>query len=184
VAAEEILCHLLDVYPYGFYWVPILRVQVMLSTALLNQQKMNQARKVMAEAARMAAPEFFVRPFLSSNPQYSSLLSMVLHMENLDPGTRSFLKGTLTLLGHADGTQEKSSRDEPMSLDIAASISPREQEILQSLRIGLSNREIAERYSISASTVKTHLENIYRKLDVSSRTQAIAQAQTLNLVEG
>lgn len=116
----------------------------MLSSALFNQKKMNEARQVMAEAARIAAPEFFVRPFLSSDPQYSSSLSMVLHMENLNPGTRSFLKGTLSMLGHADATQEKSGRDEPMPLAIAASISPREQEILQSLSGGLSNREIAE----------------------------------------
>jgi LuxR family transcriptional regulator, maltose regulon positive regulatory protein len=182
VAAEEILCHLLEAYPHGFYWVPILRVQVMLSTALFNQQKMNQARQVMAEAARMAAPEFFVRPFLSSNPHYSSLLSMVLHMENLDPGTRSFVKGTLAMLGHPVGTEEKSTRDEPMSLAIAASITPREQEVLRLLSAGLSNREIAERNFIAASTVKTHIENIFRKLGVNSRTQAIAQAQILNLV--
>ena len=86
----------------------------------------------MAEAARIAAPEFFVRPFLSSDPQFPVLLSLVLHTENLNPGTRSFLKGTLTMLGHADEIEEKSYRDEPLPLAMAASISPREQEILQS----------------------------------------------------
>jgi LuxR family maltose regulon positive regulatory protein len=182
VAAEEILRHLLNQYPHGFYWVPILRVRVMLSTALFKQKKMNEARQVMAEAAHIAAPEFFVRPFLSSDPRYSSLLSLVLHTENLDPGTRSFLKGTLAMLGNADRSQEKSCLDEPISLAIAASITPREQEILLSLSAGLSNREIAERFSISTSTVKTHIENIFRKLGVNSRTQAIAQAQMFNLV--
>jgi LuxR family maltose regulon positive regulatory protein len=182
VAAEEILCHLLNQYPHSFYWVPILRVRAMLSTALFKQKKMNQARQVMAEAARIAAPEFFVRPFLSSDPQIASLLSLVLHTENLNPGTRSFLKGTLTTLGYTDGLQEDSSQDEPMSLAIAASISPREQEILRSLSIGLSNREIALRYSISPSTVKTHLENIFRKLDVNNRMQATAKAQALKLI--
>ena len=54
--------------------------------------------------------------------------------------------------------------------------------IVPLLSAGLSNREIAERYSISASTVKTHIENIFRKLGVNSRTQAIAQAQMINLV--
>jgi LuxR family transcriptional regulator, maltose regulon positive regulatory protein len=183
VAAEEILSNLLDQYPHSFYWVPILRARVMLSIALFNQQKINQARQVMAEAARIAAPEFFVRPFLSSEPQISSLLSLVLHTENLNPGTRSFIKGTLTTLGHADGIQKASSRDEPVPFAIAASISPREQQILQSICAGLSNREIAEQYSISASTVKTHLENIFRKLDVNSRTQAIGQAQALGLLQ-
>jgi len=61
-------------------------------------------------------------------------------------------------------------------------ISQREQEILRMLSAGLSNREITERYSISTSTVKTHIENIFRKLGVNTRTQAIAQAQMLDLV--
>ena len=182
VAAEEILRHLLNQYPHSFYWVPILRARVMLATALFKQKKMNQACQVMAEAARIAAPEYFVRPFLASDPQFPVLLSLVLHTENLNSGTRSFLKGTLAALGHADDIEDGSFRDEPAPLAMAASISPREQEILHSLSIGFSNQEIATQYSISTSTVKTHLENIYRKLDVSSRMQAIAKAQALRLV--
>jgi LuxR family transcriptional regulator, maltose regulon positive regulatory protein len=183
VAAEEILRHLLEQYPHSFYWMPILRARVKLAIALFNQRKVNQARQTMAEAARIAAPEFFLRPFLSSEPQMASLLSLVLHTENLNPGTRSFLKGTITMLGHTDETRETSSRDEPIPLALAASISPREQEILQLLSIGLSNRDIATQCSISESTVKTHLENIFHKLEVSNRTQAIAKAQALGLMQ-
>lgn len=182
VAAEEILSRLLERYPHSFYWVPILRVRAMLGIALFNQQKMNQARQVMAEAARIAAPESFVRPFIFSEPKCASLFSLVLHTENLNSGTRSFLKGVLNYLGHAAETLERSNWDDPFLLTIAASISPREQEILQSLSLGLSNRDIAQQYSISDSTVKTHLENIYRKLGVNSRVQAITQARLLNLV--
>jgi LuxR family maltose regulon positive regulatory protein len=182
LAAEEILRHLLNRYPYSFYWMPILRVRVKLASVLFKQQKLNQARQTMAEAARIAAPEFFVRPFLSSEPQIQSLLSLVLHTENLNPGTRSFLKGTITMLRHANEEPIKMPWDEPAALAVAASISPREQQILQLVCAGLSNREIAVQCSVSDSTVKTHLENIYRKIGVSSRTQAIMQAQSLNLV--
>ncbi len=183
VAAEDILSHLLYRYPHGFYWVPILRVRAMLSIALFNQQKVNQARQVMAEAARIAAPEFFIRPFISADPKNALLLSLVLHTENLKPGTLSFINGVLTMLGQVDGAQNASAQDGSAALAIAASISPREQQILQSLSIGLSNREIAEEYYISSSTVKTHLENIFRKLGVSNRMQAIAQAQALGLIQ-
>ena len=162
--------------------LPILRAKVILAIALFDQRKLKEASKVFIEASRLAAPEYYIRPFLDYGPRIESLLALALHTENLNAGVRSFLKGILTMLGHADGTQEKSGRDEPMPLAIAASITPCEQEILQSLSGGLSNREIADLYSISASTVKTHLENIFRKLGVSSRTQAIAQAQTFNLV--
>jgi LuxR family maltose regulon positive regulatory protein len=182
VAAEDILRRLLDRYPYGFYWVPSLRVQAKLALVLFAQQKVNEARQVMAEAARIAAPEFFIRPFLFTSPQVASLLSLVLHTENLNPGTRSFLKGTLTRLGYAEGLQNILPREESVDLAIAASITPREQHMLRLLSASLSNQEIAEQCSISPSTVKTHLENIYRKLGVSSRTQAVEQARMLNLV--
>jgi len=96
-----------------------------------------------------------------------------------EPG---ILKGTLTMLGHADGAGETPPTDEPGVLAIAASISPREQEVLRLLSAGLSNREIAARSFISEGTVTTRLESIYRKLGVNSRTQSIAQAHALELL--
>jgi len=182
IAAEEIFRYLLNQYPHGFYWVPILRAKVMLSVALFKQKKINQARKVIADAARFAAPEFFVRPFIHSDPQFPLLLSLVLHTESINRGTRTFLKETLSGLEHGERAREISSKGEPSPLILAASLTPREQEILHSLDIGLSNREIAARYSISDSTVKTHLEHIYRKLGVNSRLQAITQGRLLNLL--
>jgi LuxR family maltose regulon positive regulatory protein len=182
VAAEEILEHLLDRYPHGSYLLPVMRARVILAIALFSQRKVDQARQVMAKAARLAAPEFFIRPFLDYSPRIRSLLSLVLHTENLDAGTRSFLKGTLAMFGQAGEAGETPPTDEPMALAIAASISPREQEVLRLLSAGLSNREIAARFFISEGTVKTHLESIYRKLGVNSRTQAIAQAHALKLL--
>ena len=61
-------------------------------------------------------------------------------------------------------------------------LSARELEILQLLSAGLSNQEIAQKLVLSVGTVKVHLKHIYGKLDVSSRTQAIARARELNLL--
>ena len=58
----------------------------------------------------------------------------------------------------------------------------RELEVLELIAEGLSNREIAERLSLSVGTVKVHTRNIYGKLDVNSRTQAVAQAAKLDLL--
>ena len=182
VAAEDILNRLLAQYPHGAYMLPMLRARVILAIALFDQRKVNQARQVMAEAARLAAPEYFIRPFLDYGSKIVALFSLDPASENLGAGIRSFLKGVLTMLGHANGITKNLSQEEPMELAVAASISPREQEVLRMLSAGLSNREIAERYSISASTVKTHIENIFRKLGVNSRTQAIVQAHALGLV--
>jgi LuxR family maltose regulon positive regulatory protein len=182
VAAEDILNRLLARYPHGSYMLPMLRARVILAIALFEQRKLNQARQVMAGAAHLAAPEYFIRPLLDYGPKIAPLFSLILRSESLGAGPRSFLKGVLTMLGHADGIPRIRSRDEPSQLAVAASISPREQEVLRMLSGGLSNREIAERCSISTSTVKTHIESIFRKLGASSRTQAIAEGRKLDLI--
>jgi DNA-binding NarL/FixJ family response regulator len=59
---------------------------------------------------------------------------------------------------------------------------PRELEVLALIASGCSNDEIAAQLVVSTSTVKTHINNLYRKLGVSNRVQAAAQARRLHLV--
>jgi len=61
-------------------------------------------------------------------------------------------------------------------------ISKRELEVLQLMSEGLSNTEIAERLFVSLSTVKTHSRNLFDKLGVSRRTQAIDKGKRLFLI--
>lgn len=60
-------------------------------------------------------------------------------------------------------------------------ITDREQEVLSLIATGLSNQEIADELIISVNTVKRHAHNIYGKLGVKRRTQAIVQARALTL---
>jgi LuxR family maltose regulon positive regulatory protein len=61
-------------------------------------------------------------------------------------------------------------------------LSERELEVLRLIIGGLSNQEIAQQLFIALSTVKSHINHIYGKLGVSSRSQAIAKARALDLV--
>lgn len=61
-------------------------------------------------------------------------------------------------------------------------LSARESEILQLVARGLSNREIAEAMALSRLTIETHTRNIYRKLEVGSRTAAVFEAQAQGLL--
>lgn len=61
-------------------------------------------------------------------------------------------------------------------------LSTREYEVLQLLALGYSNAEIAERLFLSLSTIKTHVSNLFVKMDVKSRTQAIEKAKRLNII--
>jgi LuxR family maltose regulon positive regulatory protein len=61
-------------------------------------------------------------------------------------------------------------------------LSERESQVLRLIVAGLSNLEIAEELTIAESTVKTHINHIYGKLSVKSRTQAIAKARELKML--
>lgn len=61
-------------------------------------------------------------------------------------------------------------------------LSSRETEILRLVARGLSNREIADSTGLSRLTIETHTRNIYRKLEVGSRTAAVFEAQALGLL--
>jgi len=61
-------------------------------------------------------------------------------------------------------------------------ISDREYEVLQLIAGGLSNQEIANKLFVSLVTIKTHLSNLYGKLEVQRRTQAIQKARRLNIL--
>ncbi|MEQ9297045.1 MAG: response regulator transcription factor [Cyclobacteriaceae bacterium] len=61
-------------------------------------------------------------------------------------------------------------------------LSEREMDVLAGIARGQSNQEIADCLFVSLNTVKTHISNIYMKLNVSRRTQALAKARKMNLI--
>jgi LuxR family maltose regulon positive regulatory protein len=61
-------------------------------------------------------------------------------------------------------------------------LSTRELEVLRLIDAGLSNQQIADKLSVAPSTVKTHINNIYGKLGVQTRVQAVTRARELNLL--
>jgi len=134
----------------------------------------------MAGAIRLACPEGLLRPFLDYGRSSAPLLTLVLHTSNLTAEARSFVEHIVRALGD-EGAPQPPPKAELAALSTAASITAREQQVLQLVSAGLSNREIAAQFSLAESTVKTHLKNIYRKLGVNSRTRAVAQARALEL---
>ena len=64
-----------------------------------------------------------------------------------------------------------------------AGLTERELEVLQLLALGHTNQQIADRLFVSLNTVKTHVSNIFVKLEADRRTQAVRRARALGLVE-
>ena len=61
-------------------------------------------------------------------------------------------------------------------------LTDRELEILHIISLGHSNQEIADKLFVSLNTIKTHINNIYSKLNVKRRTQAVSKARELNII--
>ncbi len=179
--AEKQFSNLVLRHPNGIAFEPLLMARIPLALALFEQHKINQALQVMTEAIRFAAPERFIRPFLDRGGACASLLSLALETQNLTGDAQIFIRELLRLLDPC-GEHLRASKAEMEMLSTSASISAREQEILHLLSVGCSNREMAAKLSISESTVKSHLGNIYYKFNVNSRIQAITRAKDLKLV--
>jgi LuxR family maltose regulon positive regulatory protein len=66
---------------------------------------------------------------------------------------------------------------------VVESLTERELEVLRLLAAGRSNADMAAELFVEQSTVKTHLIHLYRKLGVHSRTQTVARARALGLLD-
>jgi LuxR family maltose regulon positive regulatory protein len=102
------------------------------------------------------------------------LKNNVIHMNNTIPD--NIIKYIDSLLaGFKPNLKSRISEAEEI-------LSKREIEILQFIQNGATNSEISEKLFVSINTVKTHLLNIYTKLDVHSRTRAVVKAKDLKLI--
>lgn len=83
------------------------------------------------------------------------------------------------LSGERDGHEPDAERVKPAR---AALLSPREAEVLRHISQGASNKEVAKTLQMSPSTVRTHVESVFRKLECSTRAAATLKASTLRLI--
>lgn len=87
---------------------------------------------------------------------------------------------------HKRSIQHKTESANSMEVDHdkieSLGLSKREYEILVKISEGLSNREIAEKLFVSESTIKSHASNLFVKLNVKRRTQAIQKAKEWNIL--
>ena len=81
---------------------------------------------------------------------------------------------------HSLGANQ-SANSQVLQSSLVDPLSSRELEVLHLIAEGLSNDAIARKLFLATSTVKVHLKHIYGKLDVNSRTQAVARLHELNL---
>jgi len=169
----------------------IVKLLVLESRAFYAQGDTTQALNTLERALTLAEPCGHVRYFIEDGepmaellrqavehgivPEYASRLLATLDHER----PRSQAPGYTLATKHA--TNLKPETFEPAT-PMVESLSERELEVLELIAEGLSNREIAQRLFLSLPTVKWHASNIYGKLGVGNRTQAVAKARTLGIL--
>ena len=157
-----------------------LRVDTLLSVALLEAGEPIKAVEVLQNVVKLAAPAGVYRTILDSGPQIGLMLPRL--RENVERKAES--KQLLSYLDHLllgwTTIYQPGPAQAPRA--IAESLTPRERGILGLIAEGQSNKEIARSLGIAPETVKSHVKNIFDKLSVEKRAQAISRAQSLGLL--
>ena len=120
----------------------------------------------------------FTRIFVDEGPPMARLL-----YEAVTHGiTPDYARRLLAAFPVAEPEQTVPLKTQASKSDLIEPLSERELEVLQLIAEGLTNREIADRLFLSLNTVKVHTRNIYGKLDVHHRTDAVAKARALGIL--
>ena len=130
------------------------------------------AAAALEDALRRAEPEGYIRVFLDGGPAVVALLRSVASHGDATPHARR-------VMAAADPT--RTSAPSPSSTRLVDDLSARELDVLRLLRTDLSGPEIARELLVSLNTFRTHTKNIYAKLGVSTRREAIRRAADLGL---
>ena len=173
-----LLQRMLEAAEVGGGTARVIEILVLQSLAFDARGDTDQALEALERALTLAEPRGFFRIFLDEGPPMARLLyGAVERGIAADYGRR--------LLGALPGNRpEPVAPAEPqvVPLNYLDPLSKREIEILELIAEGMTNPEIAKRLFLSLHTVKTHTRNIYGKLNVHSRTQAVMRAQGLGLL--
>jgi LuxR family maltose regulon positive regulatory protein len=150
----------------------------------------SQAGQSLAQALALARPEGVRRLFLDAGKPMAALLRATLP-SLADQPLAAFAHGLLSESDArgapdargCDGRQATAPVAQPAAPNqtLEEPLSPQEQRVLRLLAAGLSNPEIAAELVVSVNTIKTQVQSIYRKLNVSSRREVRAAARRLNL---
>jgi LuxR family maltose regulon positive regulatory protein len=150
----------------------LVELLVLQSLAHLGMKDLQAAVATLARAVALAEPEGYRRVFLDEGEALVRLLYLVKSGRD----STGFAQQLLKEFGQA-------ATPAPVLPQLLVEpLSGREIEVLKLIESGLSNQEIASRLYLSITTVKRHISNIYAKLDVKNRTQAVGRGKEIGIL--
>lgn len=161
--------------------ISVLSIMLLQALALEAQGKTHKALELLSSALTFAEPEGFVRLFADEGASVAALLVKLRAAREVEPGifagwTPTYLDALLDAFD-----EEALALDGELPEEVEA-LSERELEVLRHIAVGGSNKQVAKALDIAPSTVKWYVNTIFGKLQVKSRTQAVARARELGML--
>ena len=176
--ASELLERLHQTAEAGEHRRGVIETRALQALSLQLQGNAAAALDTLTEVLALAEPEGYVRLFVDEGAAMSRLLHQVVeHGVDSD-----YVRQLLTAFGQVGPVSPVAAPTPRRQVQPGTRLSPREREVLALIADGLSNKDIARRLYLSPSTIKVHTRNIYGKLEVRNRTQAVAKARSQGLL--
>jgi DNA-binding CsgD family transcriptional regulator len=157
-----------------------LRLGLELATLYFLREDMSAARQHICEAIRIAAPHNFVRSFIDAGREIRYLLQGLVSGHHLNAAESDYAQGLLRAFA-PEKTWIESANQAPGCAH-PGGFSHREVDILELAASDVPNREIARRLVLSEHTVKWYWKQIFGKLNVHRRLQAVISARAAGLI--
>ncbi|MDD2058657.1 LuxR C-terminal-related transcriptional regulator [Pseudomonas sp. GD03860] len=174
--AAQQLYELVDTSRAHRRWRRVVPMLLQLAICEQGQQRPQVARELLVEALRQGHRLGLVRTLLDAWPGMAARLQALLEHDKPDPVLEFYTRRLLDIARSTASTQQQAEAgDSPKVL------SARELEVLSLVARTLPNKKIARVLNLSPETVKWHMKNIFYKLAVTGRDEAIAKARDLDL---
>jgi LuxR family maltose regulon positive regulatory protein len=160
-----------------------IQIQALRALALKASGDPEGALMPLGEALTLAAPAGYVRTFVEEGVPMACLLHQAA-AHHIMPDYAGRLLAAFEFQVAESDTVRADLEPKPLgpAEELIEPLSERETEVLALIAEGLTNREIGQQLCISLGTVKAHTSNVYSKLSVRSRTEAVARSRALGIL--
>ncbi len=173
-----------------FDWTQeLIKCQVLIALALQGLNAFDKALQALTQALHLAMPAGYFRTFLDEGAPMDPLLAGVRQQADIDPQMAVYIDKLLLGLNGTAKTSGRKPAAPPTSHPVGRNtiiiepLTEREIDVLRLLKSGLTSTEIAVELYLSVHTVRTHMKNIYRKLAVNRRIEAVQRATEAGLLK-